>query len=76
MEKPSTPKCVQEKTKIDLFRDFLQKPPMSKLRILFQLKFPQCINSFGLFKFCLCLLPFLVIMLLILYEIHQHHDLK
>jgi hypothetical protein len=27
MEKPSTPKCVQEKTKIDLFRDFLQKPP-------------------------------------------------
>jgi hypothetical protein len=26
-----TPKCGQGKTKIDLFRDFLQKPPMSKL---------------------------------------------
>jgi hypothetical protein len=31
MEKPYAPKCVQEKTKIDMFRDFLQKPPMSKL---------------------------------------------
>jgi hypothetical protein len=27
MEKPYAPKCVQEKTKINLFRDFLQKPP-------------------------------------------------
>jgi hypothetical protein len=27
MEKLYTPKCVQEKTKIDLFRDFLQEPP-------------------------------------------------
>jgi hypothetical protein len=31
MEKPYAPKCVQEKTKIDMFRDFLQKPPMFKL---------------------------------------------
>jgi hypothetical protein len=29
MQKPYAPKCRQEKTKIDLFRDFLQKPPMS-----------------------------------------------
>jgi hypothetical protein len=31
MEKPYAPKCVQEKTKINLIRDFLQKLPMSKL---------------------------------------------
>jgi hypothetical protein len=31
MQKPYVPKCEQGKTKIDLFRDFLQKPPMSKL---------------------------------------------
>jgi hypothetical protein len=31
MEKPYEPKCGQGKTKIDLFRDFLQKSPMSKL---------------------------------------------
>jgi hypothetical protein len=30
MQKPYAPKCGQGKTKIDLFRDFLQKPPMSK----------------------------------------------
>jgi hypothetical protein len=30
-QKPYTPKCEQAKTKIDLFRDFLQKLPMSKL---------------------------------------------
>jgi hypothetical protein len=30
MQKPYAPKCGQGKTKIDLFRDFLQKP-MSKL---------------------------------------------
>jgi hypothetical protein len=42
MQKPDAPKYGQRKTKIDLFRDFLQKSPMSKLRILFQLKFPHC----------------------------------
>jgi hypothetical protein len=31
MQKPYAPKFGQEKTKIDLFRDFLQKSPMSKL---------------------------------------------
>jgi hypothetical protein len=31
MQKPHTPKCGQGKTKIDLFRDFLQKSSMSKL---------------------------------------------
>jgi hypothetical protein len=31
MQKPYAPKFGQEKTKIDLFRDFLQKLPMSKL---------------------------------------------
>jgi hypothetical protein len=31
MEKPYSPKCGQGKTKIDLFRDYLQKSPMSKL---------------------------------------------
>jgi hypothetical protein len=31
MQKPYIPKCGQGKTKIDLFRDFLQKSPMSKL---------------------------------------------
>jgi hypothetical protein len=31
MQKPYTPKCGQGKTKIDLFRDFLQNVPMSKL---------------------------------------------
>jgi hypothetical protein len=31
MQKPYAPKCGQGKTKIDLFRDFSQKPPMSKL---------------------------------------------
>jgi hypothetical protein len=31
MQNPYTPKCGQGKTKIDIFRDFLQKPPMSKL---------------------------------------------
>jgi hypothetical protein len=30
-QKPYTPKCGQAKTKIDLFRDFLQKFPMFKL---------------------------------------------
>jgi hypothetical protein len=45
MQKPYAPKCRQGKTKIDLFRDFLQKSSMSKLRILFQLKFPHCIHS-------------------------------
>jgi hypothetical protein len=30
-QKPYTPKCGQGKTKIDLFRDFLQNLPMSKL---------------------------------------------
>jgi hypothetical protein len=30
-QKPYTPKCGQAKTKIDLFQDFLQKFPMSKL---------------------------------------------
>jgi uncharacterized protein (DUF983 family) len=30
MQKPYAPKCGQGKTKIDLFRDFLQKSPMSK----------------------------------------------
>jgi hypothetical protein len=28
MQKPYAPKCGQGKTKIDLFRDFLQKPPI------------------------------------------------
>jgi hypothetical protein len=31
MQKPYAPKCGQGKIKIDLFRDFLQKLPMSKL---------------------------------------------
>jgi hypothetical protein len=31
MEKPYAPKCVPEKTKINLFRDILQKTPISKL---------------------------------------------
>jgi hypothetical protein len=31
MQKPYAPKCKQRKTKIDLFRDFLQKWSMSKL---------------------------------------------
>jgi hypothetical protein len=31
MQKPYAPKCRQGKTKIDLFLDFLQKSPMSKL---------------------------------------------
>jgi hypothetical protein len=31
MQNPYTPKCGQGKTKIDIFRDFLQKSPMSKL---------------------------------------------
>jgi hypothetical protein len=31
MQKPYAPKCRQKKTKIDLFLDFLQKSPMSKL---------------------------------------------
>jgi hypothetical protein len=31
MQKPYTSKYEQAKTKIDLFRDFLQKLPMSKL---------------------------------------------
>jgi hypothetical protein len=31
MQKPYAPKWGQGKTKIDLFRDFLQKLPMSKL---------------------------------------------
>jgi hypothetical protein len=31
MEKPYAPECGQGKTKIDLFQDFLQKSPMSKL---------------------------------------------
>jgi hypothetical protein len=44
MQKPYAPKCRHGKTKIDLFLDFLQKSPMSKLSILFQLKFPRCIN--------------------------------
>jgi hypothetical protein len=49
MQKPYEPKCGQGKTKIDLFRDFFQKSPMSKLLILFQLKFPHCIfQSTGL----------------------------
>jgi hypothetical protein len=42
MQKPYAPNYGQQKTQIDLFRDFLQKSPMSKLRILFQLKFPHC----------------------------------
>jgi hypothetical protein len=36
--KPYATKCGQGKTIIDLFRDFLQKSPMSKLGVLFQLK--------------------------------------
>jgi hypothetical protein len=31
MQKPYASKCRQGKRKIDLFRDFLQKSPMSKL---------------------------------------------
>jgi hypothetical protein len=31
MQKPYAPKCGQGKIKIDLFQDFLQKLPMSKL---------------------------------------------
>jgi hypothetical protein len=31
MQKPYTSKCGQGKIKIDLFRDFLQKMPISKL---------------------------------------------
>jgi hypothetical protein len=31
MQKPYAPKYGQGKTKIDLFRDFFQKSPMSKL---------------------------------------------
>jgi hypothetical protein len=31
LQKPNAPKCGQGKTKIDLFRNFLQKLPMSKL---------------------------------------------
>jgi hypothetical protein len=31
MQKPYAPKYGQGKTKIDLFREFLQKSPMSKL---------------------------------------------
>jgi hypothetical protein len=31
MQKPYAPKYGQGKTKIDLFRDFLQKSPMSKI---------------------------------------------
>jgi hypothetical protein len=31
MQKPYAPKYGQRKTKIDLFGDFLQKSPMSKL---------------------------------------------
>jgi hypothetical protein len=31
MQKPYAPKYGQGKTKIDLFRDFLQKSPMSQL---------------------------------------------
>jgi hypothetical protein len=45
MQKLYRPKCGQGKIKIDLFLDFLQKPPMSKLLILFQLKFPHCIHA-------------------------------
>jgi hypothetical protein len=45
MQKPYASKCEQGKIKIDLFRDFLQKLPTSKLLILFQLKFPPCING-------------------------------
>jgi hypothetical protein len=64
MQNPYTPKCGQGKTKIDIFRDFLQKPPMSKLWILFQLKFPHCItifiifnnHKFSFFSFVNCLL--------------------
>jgi hypothetical protein len=41
------PEYGQRKTKIDLFREFLQKSPMSKLSILFQLKFPHCIRQFN-----------------------------
>jgi hypothetical protein len=44
MQKLFASKCGQEKIKIDLFRDFLQKLPISKLLILFQLKFPLCIT--------------------------------
>jgi hypothetical protein len=47
MQKPYAPEYGQGKTKIDLFREFLQKSPMSKLSILFQLKFPQCIRQFN-----------------------------
>jgi hypothetical protein len=43
IQKPYTSKCGEGKIKIDLFRYFLQKLPISKLRILFQLKFPACI---------------------------------
>jgi hypothetical protein len=31
IQKPYAPKCGKRKTKIDLFRDFLQKSPISKL---------------------------------------------
>jgi hypothetical protein len=31
MQKPPRPECGQKKTKIDLFLDFLQKSPISKL---------------------------------------------
>jgi hypothetical protein len=46
MQKPYAPKYRQGKTKIDLFRDFLQKSPRSKLGILFQLKFPHCTYTY------------------------------
>jgi hypothetical protein len=42
-QKPYAPKCEQGKTKIDQFRNFFTKSPMSKLWILFQLTFPHCI---------------------------------
>jgi hypothetical protein len=44
-QKPYAVKCGQGqgKTIIDVIRDFLRKSPMSKLQILFQLKFPRCI---------------------------------
>jgi hypothetical protein len=42
-QKPYAPKYGQGKTIINLFRDFLQKWPTFKSRILFQLKFPQSI---------------------------------
>jgi hypothetical protein len=33
MQKPYTPRCGHGKTKIDLFHNFLQKSPMSKLSV-------------------------------------------